>query len=93
MTKRDYKRTVELRCPTCTGTQFEYDEDAEAEHASVRCIGCDRVTSKDELVRENAENINAHASEIGKEAVEDFAKEIRKSLESALRGSKHIKFK
>ena len=93
MPNRRHDRKIELRCPTCTGTQFQYDDDLDADNASVRCIGCDRVLAKDELIRENAENIDAHASEIGKKVIDDFALEMKRRLRSAFRGSKHIKFK
>ncbi len=93
MPTRDYSRTIALRCPTCGGTQFEHDDDIDAAHAVVRCVGCGRVMPKDELIWENSENIEAHAGEIGKEVVEDFARDMKARLKKAFHGSKHIKFK
>ena len=93
MNNDKYSRNIELRCPTCGGTQFEYGDDIGADHAIVRCIGCDRTMTKDELIKENAENIDEHAKEIGKEAMEDLAKKMKKDLKKAFKDSKHVKFK
>ncbi len=89
----NYDRNVSLHCPTCGSTQFEYDETLDDDHAEVRCISCDREMTKDELIHENSENINEHVFEIGKQAVDDVAKEMRKSLKKAFNGNKNIKFK
>ena len=88
-----YSRNIELLCPTCGGSQFEHDDDIENDYAEVRCIGCDRKMTKEELIRENSESIDEHAHEIGREAVDDLAKEMKKELKKAFRGNKNIKFK
>ena len=88
-----YDRNVTLICPTCGGNQFETGDDIDESMAPVRCISCNRELTKDELIRENAANIEEHASEIGKEVVDDFAKEMKKSLKKAFRGSKNMKIK
>ena len=93
MNNDKYSRNIELRCPTCGGSQFEYDDDIDADHAIVRCIGCDRTMTKDELIKENAENIDEHAKEIGKEAMDDLAKKMKKDLKKAFKGSKYVKCK
>lgn len=88
-----YSRDIELICPTCGGSQFEYGDDIESDHADVRCIGCDRVMTKEELIDENSESINEHAREVGKEAVDDLAKNMKRDLKKAFRGNKNIKIK
>ena len=89
-----YSRSIELRCSTCAGTQFEHEENVESDElVHIRCIGCNRMFSKQELIRENAENIDAHVSEVGEEILQDFAKDMKKSLQNAFRGNKYIKFK
>lgn len=93
MGTRSYDRTITLYCPTCAGTQFEYGDDIDAGYATVRCIGCDRVMTKDELMLENLENIDAHVSEIGNEVTEDFAKEMKATLTRAFRSNKYIKIR
>lgn len=88
-----YDRNVTLCCPTCGGTQFEYDNGIDDAHANVRCISCNREMTKEELIHENSENIEEHVSEIGKEARDDLVKEMRKNLKKAFKGNKYIKFK
>lgn len=88
-----YHKNVELRCPTCGGTQFESGDDLDAAHASVRCITCDRKMTKDELIRENRDNIQRNLSEIKTQAVEDAAEEMKKRLKTAFRGNKNIRIK
>ena len=93
MKSEKYDRSVSLHCPTCGSTQFEYDETLEDDNAMVRCISCDREITKAELTHENSGNINEHMKEISKLALDDVAKEMRKSLKKTLRGNKNIKFK
>ena len=93
MSSDNYSRNIELVCPTCGGSQFEYGDDIENDRAEVRCIGCDRIATKEELIKENSESIDEHAGEIGKEAVDDLAKEMEKELKKAFRGNKNIKIK
>ena len=93
MDKDKYSRNIELVCPTCGGGQFEYDEDIDNDHASVRCIGCDRIMTKGELIQENAENVDEHTQEIGKEALGDFAKKMKNDLKRAFRGNENNRIK
>lgn len=88
-----YDRNITLQCPTCGGMQFEFDDDIDEGNAKIQCISCDREMTKDELIHENSENIEVHASEVGKEVLDDLAKEMKKSLKKAFRGSKNIKIK
>ncbi|EKT4529733.1 hypothetical protein QEM33_002304 [Pseudomonas putida] len=85
-----HSRTITLHCPTCAGTAFESDS---AESHSVTCVGCDRVISRDELRRENEENIQAHLGEIKKEVSKAVADDLRKRLQNAFKGSKGFKLK
>lgn len=93
MSSDKYSRKIEFVCPTCGGSQFEYGDDIESVHAEVRCIGCDRIMVKEELMQENYENIDEHVEEIGKEAVGDLAKKMEAELKKAFRGNKNIKIK
>jgi len=93
MNSDKYSRNIELVCPTCGSSQFEHDVDIENDYAEVRCIGCDRIMTKEELIRENSESIDEHAREIGRETVDDLVKEMKKELKKAFRGNKNIKIK
>lgn len=86
-----YDRQVKLLCPTCGSDQFSFDD--EDEDGPVKCANCGREMSRDDLIRENTENIEAHVAEIGEEVTADIAKELNKSLRDAFKGSKHIRFK
>lgn len=88
-----YNRNVTLICPTCGGSQFETGDDIDEQTASAKCLSCDRELTKDELIRENSANIEEHASEIGKEAMGDFAKEMKKIFKKTFSGNKYIKFR
>nr|WP_298409907.1 hypothetical protein [uncultured Halomonas sp.] len=93
MNSDKYSRNIELICSTCGGTQFEYGDDIENDYVEVRCIGCDRVMSKEGLIDENSESIDEHTREVGKETVDDLAKRMKKEFKKAFRGNKNIKIK
>ena len=61
--------------------------------AVYKCISCEREFAKDELIQENAENIDEHLSEIKEEVMKDVSKEVKNTLKEAFRGSKYIKIK
>lgn len=88
-----YSRQVTLTCPTCASTEFEFDPGIDESIAVYKCISCEREFTKNELIQENAENIDEHLSEIKKEAMKDVSKEVKNTLKEAFRGSKYIKIK
>ena len=59
----------------------------------ITCTSCDREFSRDELIRENTENIEENVSEIKEEITRDITDELRKTLKKAFSGSKNIRFK
>ena len=83
-----HNRTVSLLCPTCGSDQFSH-EGAEMPEQIVTCASCGMKMTRDDLIGANAENIDLHVKEMGKEIVDDF----RKDLAKAFRGSKFIKIK
>jgi predicted RNA-binding Zn-ribbon protein involved in translation (DUF1610 family) len=92
MDAEKYNRSVTLLCPTCGSSQFaQSDENSQSE--LVTCSSCGRELTRDELIRENSENIDEHVKEIGKQVAEDLGRELKKSLADAFKGSKHIKVK
>ncbi|HBP6214873.1 hypothetical protein IPC1138_07980 [Pseudomonas aeruginosa] len=62
-----------------------------------RCPGSvdhyNRVISREDLRRENEENIQAHLGEIKKEISKAVADDLRKRLQNAFKGSKGFKLK
>lgn len=93
MDSEKYNRTLSLRCPTCAGDLTEYEHGVDETIELATCASCGRVLTKDELIRENSELIDAHVNEIGAEVVKDAAAEIRKAFKKALKGSKSIKIR
>jgi len=89
MKSKNYDRQLSLTCTTCGESQFEYDDKISEEIRGYRCVCCDRVFTKDELVKENGEILEEHLNEIGEEVLKDAVKELKK----AFKGSKYIKFK
>lgn len=82
MDAEKYNRSVTLICPTCGGTQFEYDKGVDETIELVKCLSCNRELTKDELIRENSENISENVKEISNEIVNDAAKALRKVFKS-----------
>jgi Zn ribbon nucleic-acid-binding protein len=84
-------RTISLRCPTCTCTDFSEPEDTQGA-ALITCVACGRSLTREELQAANAENLNEHLEEVKREAVAQVADDFEKMFKEAFRGSKHIKF-
>jgi predicted RNA-binding Zn-ribbon protein involved in translation (DUF1610 family) len=93
MDAEKYNRSVTLLCPTCGGTQFSPVSPDNTESELQKCASCAREITRDELIRENSENISEHVNEIKKEVTNDIANELKKQLASAFKGSKFIKVK
>lgn len=93
MDTEKYNRSVTLLCPTCGGTQFSPMAPDNIESELQQCASCGREIARDELIRENSENIDEHVKEIGKEVTNDLALELKKHLAAAFKGSNLIKVK
>ena len=93
MVTKKYDRNISLQCPTCGCTEFEFEESVETDTNPVKCARCGRELKKDELIRENSENISEHVKEIGDEVVKDFGKKLKENLRKAFRGNKNVRFK
>ena len=91
MDAEKYSRSIKLLCPTCAHGDFEYDN--QAEDGPIRCTSCDRVFTRDELIRENEEIVESEVSEVKAEIVADITKDFRDSMRKAFSGSKHINFR
>lgn len=76
-----YGRTVTLICPTCGGFDFEHIEVEQ----QLLCKSCGREVSREELVKENSEIIQAQVSEI--------KSDILKDIKSQFKNNKFIKIK
>lgn len=93
MDAEKYSRSVTLLCPTCGSSSFETQGGPGEAVQMTKCASCGREATKDDLIRENSENISEHVKEMGAEITKDFAGELRKTLKDAVHGSKFIKIK
>jgi hypothetical protein len=84
-------RQIKLRCPTCSGTEFQSPTSDVDNAGMVNCLACGLSLTRDDLMGANAEHISEHADEIGREAVDQVRKELKRRLQDAFRGSKFIK--
>lgn len=93
MDPETFNRSVTLICPTCGCTQFSSTEPDNSQSELLTCASCGRTITRDELIRENSENIDEHVKEIGKEVTESLGRELKAQLAAAFKGSKFIKIK
>lgn len=76
---KDMEKNISMRCAVCGNDQFStVDETIEdmlnaPDETEVRCSDCGRVTTKEQLIEDNAETIDAN--------IEDFKEEIMKQVE------------
>ena len=78
-------RSVGMICSTCAGDQFEHDP--ENLDAPIRCAGCDRIYTREQLIAENGEMIESALDDIKADVMDHASKTFR----DAFRGSKYIK--
>jgi len=89
--KDNYQKSIQLRCATCGGEDFNFNEDK----SYVKCNLCYReyFGGYDELVEFNQENINEGIEDMKNEVQEDLPKELSDMFKNAFKGYKYIKFK
>ena len=63
-----------MLCSTCGGTDFDFD----GENGPVSCVGCDRIFSRDELLRDNGARIEAEVEDVKAQLVADIRKDFSK---------------
>ena len=79
-----HERHVSMLCPVCGSDRFSFDD--ALEDGPVTCANCGRVTTRDDLIRENSEVIDANVRTMGREIEKDAAKEIEKAFRKAFKG-------
>ncbi|WJQ46404.1 ECs_2282 family putative zinc-binding protein [Klebsiella pneumoniae] len=84
-----YNRKITLLCPVCGNSEMEHAEDSEI----VKCIGCGKILTNDELIQENGVSIDAHVNEVKEELTKDIQKQFNDILKKAFKGSKNIRIK
>ena len=79
-----YDRKVTLLCPTCGNSDLIIENEV-----NIVCPNCNRTMTKDELINENSESINAHVDEVKKEIVQ----ELNNQIKNIFKGSKNFRIK
>lgn len=74
--KQDYSRSISMQCSTCGGTDFEFED----ENSAVRCVGCNRAFTREELIRENNAQIEAEVEDVKSQFISDISKDFKKML-------------
>jgi alkyl hydroperoxide reductase subunit AhpC len=72
--KQDYSKSVSMQCSTCGETSFEFED----ENTPVRCVSCDRVFTREELIRENGAQVDSEVEGMKSEIVADIRKDLKK---------------
>lgn len=84
-----YNRKITLSCPVCGGSEMEHTEELE----DVKCAGCGKEFTNDELIQENGVSIESHVNEVKEELSKDIQKQFNEILKKAFKGNKNIRIK
>jgi uncharacterized Zn finger protein (UPF0148 family) len=87
---KEKSRRVEMLCPVCADTLFQYTE---IESGSIICNSCASEFTADELLDANPENINQHKKELINKAVKDIKQGLQKDIKDIFKKSKVFKVK
>lgn len=89
--KNDYSKSITLRCITCGGEDFEFNEDK----SYIKCNLCNReyFGGFDELIELNEESITEGVGAFKAEVTSDIEKDITDMFKKAFSGNKFIKIK
>lgn len=68
---------------------MEHIEDSEI----VKCVGCGKEFTNDELIQENGVSIDAYVNEVKEELTKDIQKQFNDILMKAFKGNKNIRIK
>ncbi len=88
----NHQRTISLQCPTCGGTDFENGA-IDDPTALLECTTCHRTSTREQLIQDNAENIEIQKRELAQQAIGNLKNDFEKKIRDAFRGSKFIKIK
>jgi hypothetical protein len=88
-----HNRSIAVLCPTCGGTHFESASGGPETAELLKCAGCQRQLTKDDLVEANAENVSKHIDEIAVQIRDEVTEELGRKLREAFAGNKYIKIK
>jgi len=78
MNLEKHTKTVNLLCPTCGSSTFDYDESNE--NGPVTCDNCKRKFTREELMQENGALIEENIDEVKEEALAEIKNNLEKQL-------------
>lgn len=89
--KDDYSKSISLRCITCGGEDFEFNENK----SYIKCNLCNReyFGGYDELVELNEEAISEGLEAFKAEVSAGVEKDINDMFKKAFRGNNYLKIK
>lgn len=80
---KNLEKSVKLLCPVCGNTMFEdlnENDLLDDECLRYKCVNCNRVFTKRELLDENKELMDSAIEEMKDDAIKEIMKELKKSL-------------
>lgn len=81
---KDMKKIISLKCYICGNDQFSAIDDGiddiqnAPDETEVKCSDCGRVTTKEQLLEENSEVINANMEDFKEEIIKQLQKDFKK---------------
>jgi len=89
MQQGKYDKQVKMVCIVCNHDQFEQSDDSDL----VKCVSCGREVTKDTLLAENSEHIDAEIESTAEHFNKDLEKELGDVIKNAFKGVKGFKVK
>lgn len=81
---KDMEKVISMKCNICGNDQFStVDENVEdlqnaPDETEVKCSDCGRVTTKEQLIEENSEIIDANMDDFKEEIMKQLQKDFKK---------------
>lgn len=81
---KDLQKSISLRCYICGNDQFStvderiHDMLEASDDTEVKCSDCGRIVTKEHLIEENSDIIEANVEDLKKEAIKEIEKELKK---------------
>lgn len=81
---KNFEMNISLQCSICGNDQFSpVDESIEDMHDApddtlIKCSDCQRIVTKEQLIEENSNIINANMEDLKEQAIKELEKEIKK---------------
>lgn len=71
--RRNYSKDVSMQCSTCAGAEFKFDD----ANSLAQCVRCDRIFTREELIRENGARIESEMEFMKAQIASDIYSRIK----------------